>query len=1386
MGVEGLGGIPEFLGLFEVDSSRQVDCIPGLPGMTDCLKGEELVFAATYTFHPIRAIYVSSQELQTLTNEEVEPAVGSYDFRDIPDLIDHFIIWRSNRSSLLLEERSVERSFDFASLCLNFSPANVIPGTQFSFVDDKLILLVPTQNALYRFTFEIELRKKNEDQAILKLSEDQAFPYNRDSYELTSSKSACSANIVHTNSGTSAVYSLADGQIIFVQMRYEPGGRGQGYEKVIRGEGLLQRVMKAAHQLSLVVSLASCVNGKKEYDVNLYDMIIYNSDGGDGEQVSAEMVRTCSNASSSYVVVLFQIDDHCVFILGKIDPFLLSEHAGYFSFINTFQTESGIVDFTCAVQEDILDIICLCKISNGIRYSLRAASIDCLNGVLTVPWKGVNEIHSGDPEVSVLQAKSKRSLAAQKSHIFDPNRYPFGVVLRSLQFVKGAFNWKLLAMRQDWRMLKEAAEKYCSSVEVHDFLLNLCERFDQYYITKEDRSLLATSSSNQPGQDRFWTALTKMCNELIQNECLSLGLWHSVSLGLYGTVQQGRFTVCRPGDEQLLWFDHLIRNDEKNVKICWDIITKFAIGGLVASAISVEESEQFVNAFSTVSHIFEDAIRKFTELRPVDEFDLDTAETPFHGSFTVGLLATHFERLIDDRLSLSQCFIALMELETIPLDARWELTVNTHEKSLHDMNRQLSVLSQAMKLRISIDQHNEISLADGFFATAGLPTILSYAQNKELIGEEDDTEEDDEEIREDGTDTDVGKITYTSPLRQSTSAYSQFINRIVNDAVVVLWPENTAMVLARFLANYHQYSALQAYCQLNEPYITELFAAFRFFEGYALTGLGEPEKALQSFLDAVEGINREDEALNRMISPDGNVPDEPYNELQYLLKVMAVMEIHGFNEQLVYLSRRALNEALQAKHLHTRVLPGLYTSVFKFELITERYEDALNTLLSNPVPENRRICLRELVAKLIEQRKNAVIVDLNYGVMEQQVVNILKANARTSDISKEGYFYELIYAFHFRRDLFQRAALTMLEYSCRLQSELQNRNVLSRRSRALSIVVSLLSLLPETDQFLTLPAALVQKRIEQKMGKNALVIWTLSDISKRALLSSARLVLFDANYDPKEKKSIPPPIKLEEIFEQLIQKKLFDHAWEVSKVFDLKPYPLLKAVTEECIHLDAKPPKGESRWVAKNRKFLRKIPSLRERHWAILRGYVEVAMRRCPEDFKVLWTVTYVFLQYQWHIPPWLSNFYEDRCAAEYAYLLIMFDRISINAEVDLCDRMRWSRRYKAFVSMRIIDVAQRCANFVFQDAEQLKDYVERYFELIAFLCNSILVTWKNEGGRGNKYFSGFYMNRNFKCLPAPLFPCAFVCCITSVAVFKSLAIKYVIKNGKREDKNPF
>ncbi|VDK56675.1 unnamed protein product [Gongylonema pulchrum] len=89
-------------------------------------------------------------------------------------------------------------------------------------------------------------------------------------------------------------------------------------------------------------------------------------------------------------------------------------------------------------------------------------------------------------------------------------------------------------------------------------------------------------------------------------------------------------------------------------------------------------------------------------------------------------------------------------------------------------------------------------------------------------------------------------------------------------------------------------------------------------------------------------------------------------------------------------------------------------------------------------------------------------------------------------------------------------------------------------------------------------------------------------------MSSARLAIFDANCDAKAERECdtPPPTKLEEIFEQLIAKKLFDRAWEISKVFELKPYPLIKALALECMNLDMNPQKGEADWVAKGRKHL--------------------------------------------------------------------------------------------------------------------------------------------------------------------------------------------------------
>nr|VDN38869.1 unnamed protein product [Gongylonema pulchrum] len=161
--------------------------------MTACMRPEELVFAMTHTQTPIRTILVPNEEMEMLSSDEIDPSAGCYDFSDAPIDVNHeememlssdeinpaagcydfsdapfnvnrFIIWRSVRTSLLLEERSVRHSLKNNTLCLNFASVNVIPGTGFFYVNQKLVLIVPTQNMLHRFAFDAKFLEQGINQ----------------------------------------------------------------------------------------------------------------------------------------------------------------------------------------------------------------------------------------------------------------------------------------------------------------------------------------------------------------------------------------------------------------------------------------------------------------------------------------------------------------------------------------------------------------------------------------------------------------------------------------------------------------------------------------------------------------------------------------------------------------------------------------------------------------------------------------------------------------------------------------------------------------------------------------------------------------------------------------------------------------------------------------------------------------------------------------------------------------------------------------------------------------------------------------------------------------------------------------------------------------------
>lgn len=65
--------------------------------------------------------------------------------------------------------------------------------------------------------------------------------------------------------------------------------------------------------------------------------------------------------------------------------------------------------------------------------------------------------------------------------------------------------------------------------------------------------------------------------------------------------------------------------------------------------------------------------------------------------------------------------------------------------------------------------------------------------------------------------------------------------------------------------------------------------------------------------------------------------------------------------------------------------PTIYTTIFKHELITERFADSLRTLLRNPSIDDRKMCLRELLAKLVDGNQKRALINIDYSSMENQV-----------------------------------------------------------------------------------------------------------------------------------------------------------------------------------------------------------------------------------------------------------------------------------------------------------------------------------------------------------------------------------------------------------------
>ena len=92
-------------------------------------------------------------------------------------------------------------------------------------------------------------------------------------------------------------------------------------------------------------------------------------------------------------------------------------------------------------------------------------------------------------------------------------------------------------------------------------------------------------------------------------------------------------------------------------------------------------------------------------------------------------------------------------------------------------------------------------------------------------------------------------------------------------------------------------------------------------------------------------------------------------------------------------------------------------------------QDAYDALVSNPDPARRRDCLRQFLIILTEQGRLQPLVNFQYEDLQNDVVQILEARARASEVSAASSYYDLLYAFHVHRENYRQVCIHFRCYS---------------------------------------------------------------------------------------------------------------------------------------------------------------------------------------------------------------------------------------------------------------------------------------------------------------------------------------------------------------------
>ncbi|MEE6499176.1 hypothetical protein FKM82_003349 [Ascaphus truei] len=137
--------------------------------------------------------------------------------------------------------------------------------------------------------------------------------------------------------------------------------------------------------------------------------------------------------------------------------------------------------------------------------------------------------------------------------------------------------------------------------------------------------------------------------------------------------------------------------------------------------------------------------------------------------------------------------------------------------------------------------------------------------------------------------------------------WTQLITDITSYLLHHLWPSNPSFLFPECLMRSFQYTQLQEYVRLLQPWCQVNVGSAHFMMGQCYLVTGEGHKALECFCQAASEVTRE-EFLNRLIrGEDGELTSTP--RLRYYTRVLCLLEDVGLPELVIQLATLAIAEA---------------------------------------------------------------------------------------------------------------------------------------------------------------------------------------------------------------------------------------------------------------------------------------------------------------------------------------------------------------------------------------------------------------------------------------------------------------------------------------------